>query len=99
MIIWEVVPGVMGGPQEGPGRGRRGHERFELTFSDRLGPPDALSLRFPLFLTPRALSLGACAGKSPRGELSPTPDFWFFKASRLGGEPLKEGYSALGNRR
>ena len=48
----EVAHGAVGGLQEGPRRDRGGHERFELTFSNSLGPSDALSLRFPNIAVP-----------------------------------------------
>ena len=69
---FEVVPGAMGGLQEGPGMDRGGHEPFELTFSNTFGPSDALSLRFLILLGPRTLSPYACAAKSGR-EFGTTP--------------------------
>ena len=64
----EVAPGAMGRLQEGPGMDRGGHERFELTFSNALGPSGALSLRFPILFGPRTLLPYACAAKSSRRE-------------------------------
>ena len=58
---------------EAHGRCWAAHVPFGLTFSHVFGPSDALSLRFPMNLGPRTLSLGACAAKSPKAELSMTP--------------------------
>ena len=52
----EIAPGATGGPWEGLGGGRGGHERSELTFSSVLRPSDALSQRFPIFVGLRMLS-------------------------------------------
>ena len=64
----EVVPGAMGGLQEGHGMDRGGHEQFDLTLSNTFGTLDALSLRFPILWGPRTLSPYACAAKSVRSK-------------------------------
>ena len=87
----EVAPGATGGPWEGLGGGRGGHERSELTFSSVLKPSDALSRRFPMLLGPRTLSLDACAAKSSRGEWGATPWSWFFVDSGPWAGNLKGG--------
>ena len=87
----EVVPGAMGGPQEGLGGGRRDHERFELTFSDGFGPPGALSLRFPTILGPRTLSHYA----SPKPSLDQPIFCAFLWVLGCGGEPVRRGYKDL----
>ena len=71
--LWEdpeIALGATGGPWEGRGRGRGGHEQSELTFSNVWRPPAALSLRFPICLGSRTLSHYACAAKPPGREFS-----------------------------
>ena len=66
--VLEVALGVIGGLQEGPGRGGGSHDRYELTFSNVFEPSDALSLRFPIFWGSQTLSPYACAARSSRGK-------------------------------
>ena len=71
VYIWDGPGMVRAGARiahETHGRCWAAHGPFGLTFSRVFVPSDALSLRFPMNLGPRTLSLGACAVKSSTGE-------------------------------
>ena len=74
---------------EAHGRCWAAHGPFGLTFSYVFVPLDALSLRFPMNLGHRTLSLGACAVKSPKAELRTTHGGAFSWRLGPGREPLR----------